>query len=126
MLVTVSGNTGDKTSSSDSRSGRSGMMACAVMPAEVRDLLGGELGSQGQPLAIPGHQPDLGAGRGGRTDELRIDIIPILLGSGIPLFGKLRTALAELDQIQVSASSDVTHLRYRIARTSPRRTMQTL
>jgi dihydrofolate reductase len=56
----------------------------------------------------------------GLVDELRIDVIPILLGSGIPLFGKLRSAPAELEQIRVTASDEVTHLRYRVARPAPR------
>ena len=56
----------------------------------------------------------------GLADELRIDLIPVLLGGGIPLFGKLRGAPAELEQLKVTASKNVTHLRYRVVRPAPR------
>jgi len=52
----------------------------------------------------------------GLVDELRIDVIPVLLGSGTQLFGKLRTPPAELAQANVTTSEDVTHLRYRVTR----------
>lgn len=56
----------------------------------------------------------------GLVDELRIDVIPILLGDGIRLFGKLRGAPAGLAQTKVTTSEAVTHLRYRVARPAPR------
>jgi dihydrofolate reductase len=52
----------------------------------------------------------------GLVDELRIDIVPILLGGGIQLFERSRRALIGLVQTQVRPSKDVTHLRYRLSR----------
>jgi dihydrofolate reductase len=52
----------------------------------------------------------------GLVDELRIDVVPILLGGGVSLFGGLRRAPADLEQAKVTVSGDVTHLRYRVRR----------
>ena len=52
----------------------------------------------------------------GLVDELRIDIVPILLGGGIQLFERSRQAPIGLVQTQVRPSKDVTHLRYRVPR----------
>jgi dihydrofolate reductase len=52
----------------------------------------------------------------GLVDELRIDIVPILLGGGIQLFERSRQAPIGLVQTQVRPSKDVTHLRYRLSR----------
>ena len=52
----------------------------------------------------------------GLVDELRIDVIPILLGGGIQLFGTLQGAPIGLTQVGVKPSRDVTHLRYRLTR----------
>jgi dihydrofolate reductase len=48
------------------------------------------------------------------ADELRIDIVPVLLGGGIRLFDKLREWPKELEQVKVTSSRHVTHLRYRV------------
>ena len=52
----------------------------------------------------------------GLVDELRIDVIPILLGGGVSLFGELG-APRDLEQAKVTVANDVIHLRYRVART---------
>ncbi|NUT34481.1 MAG: deaminase [Hamadaea sp.] len=48
----------------------------------------------------------------GLVDELHIDLVPLLLGSGIPLFGRLRDAPVILGDPTVVAGAGVTHLRY--------------
>jgi dihydrofolate reductase len=54
------------------------------------------------------------------VDELRIDIVPILLGGGVRLFEERRKEPTELPielrQIDVRPSKDVTHFRYRVSR----------
>jgi dihydrofolate reductase len=50
----------------------------------------------------------------GLVDELRIDLVPILLGSGIRLFDNLRRAPIGLEQVKVRPSRDVTHFQYRV------------
>ena len=50
------------------------------------------------------------------VDELRIDIVPILFGGGTRLFDKFHRAPLELEQVKVTSSKDVTHLRYRVRR----------
>jgi len=46
-------------------------------------------------------------------DEIEIHLIPILLGEGIRLFDHIDKPI-ELERIQVTESSDVTHLKFRI------------
>lgn len=45
-------------------------------------------------------------------DELRLHIVPILLGGGTPMFGELGTFI-ELDKVEVHDEPDVTHFTYR-------------
>jgi dihydrofolate reductase len=51
----------------------------------------------------------------GLLDELQLNVVPMLLGSGTRLFDEA-TAGAALEQIQVVEAPGVTHLRYRVAR----------
>jgi dihydrofolate reductase len=50
------------------------------------------------------------------VDELRIDIVPILLCVGLRLFDKRSRSPIKLEQVKVTLSKDVTHLRYSIRR----------
>lgn len=52
----------------------------------------------------------------GLADELHIDLRSVLLGDGLRLFERLDISPIELDQIGVSESPGVTHLRYRVRR----------
>jgi dihydrofolate reductase len=52
----------------------------------------------------------------GLVDELRIDVVPILLGGGIRLFGKAGESPIPLEQVKVTPSKCVTHFRYRVLR----------
>jgi dihydrofolate reductase len=49
----------------------------------------------------------------GLADELRIDLIPFLLGGGIRLFDRLGRKPISLEQVRSTSSSAVTHVRYR-------------
>ncbi len=50
----------------------------------------------------------------GLLDEIRIDLVPILLGAGIRLFDNLGTQASELESLGVVEASGVTHLRFRV------------
>jgi dihydrofolate reductase len=50
----------------------------------------------------------------GLLDELHVDLIPVLLGEGIPFFANLKRAPVRLDDPEVSVGKEVTHLRYRV------------
>ena len=52
--------------------------------------------------------------RAGVLDELEIQLIPVLLGAGRPLFGELSEP-AELELTRVVDAPGVTHLRYEVA-----------
>jgi dihydrofolate reductase len=52
----------------------------------------------------------------GLVDELRIDVVPIVLGGGIRLFEKVSAAPIELEQLYVSSSAAVAHIRYKVLR----------
>lgn len=51
----------------------------------------------------------------GILDEIAIDLVPVLLGSGLRLFDKLESSV-ELEQIQVVEGIGVTHLQYRVVK----------
>lgn len=51
----------------------------------------------------------------GLVDELHLDVAPVLLGDGIPLFAGLGQRI-ELERLETSAFASETHLRYRVHR----------
>ncbi|HEX2622317.1 MAG TPA: dihydrofolate reductase family protein [Phototrophicaceae bacterium] len=50
------------------------------------------------------------------VDELRLDVIPVLLGAGSPLFEHIKTVPVELEQTRVLKSTFATHFRFNIVR----------
>lgn len=53
--------------------------------------------------------------KAGLLDEIQIHLVPVLLGDGIRLFDHLGADQIELEKTRVVASSDVTHLKFRVA-----------
>lgn len=54
--------------------------------------------------------------KAGLIDEIYIDLVPVLLGSGVRLFEHLGTELIELERIHVIEAPGVTHLGFRVAK----------
>jgi dihydrofolate reductase len=52
----------------------------------------------------------------GLVDEMKLHVVPLLLGGGVRLFEELPSAPVSLEQLRVQASPAVTHLRYRVVR----------
>ena len=52
----------------------------------------------------------------GLIDEIAVDLVPVLLGEGIPFFAKLKGNPVELDTPAVVEAKGVTHLRYQVRR----------
>lgn len=50
----------------------------------------------------------------GLLDEVRIDLVPVLLGSGVRYFASLDASKASFEQVEVVVGVGVTHLRYRV------------
>jgi dihydrofolate reductase len=49
------------------------------------------------------------------VDEIHLDVVPVLLGGGISLFGGLGLRV-DLERLETSAYASETHLRFRVAR----------
>jgi dihydrofolate reductase len=54
--------------------------------------------------------------RAGLVDEIHVQLVPVLLGTGIRLFDRLGTDHIELQRTAVIESPHVTHLRFHVAR----------
>ncbi|QUQ68568.1 dihydrofolate reductase family protein [Kutzneria sp. CA-103260] len=52
----------------------------------------------------------------GLLDAVQVDLVPVLLGKGIPFFGELATGPVQLDGPTVVEGEGVTHLTYRVRR----------
>ncbi|MFE3255343.1 dihydrofolate reductase family protein [Nocardia sp. NPDC059091] len=50
----------------------------------------------------------------GLLDEIWVDIVPVLLGGGVPLLGELSNAPVLLEDPEIVAGTRVTHLKYRL------------
>ena len=53
----------------------------------------------------------------GLLDAVRVSLVPVLLGEGIPWFANLSSAPVELDGPTVTEGTGVTHLYYRVRKT---------
>ena len=51
---------------------------------------------------------------GGLVGELRLHVVPVLLGAGTPLFGGLPTEEIEMEQVGVVSTPLATHLTFRV------------
>lgn len=56
------------------------------------------------------------APRAGLIDEISVERVPILLGSGISFFGELGVGPIKLEQIGNVEGTGVTHLRFRVVK----------
>jgi dihydrofolate reductase len=70
-------------------------------------------------IADPGASIVQEAINGGLVDEIRIDLVPVFLGAGIPYFAGMDPG-TELDcPVDIVAGKKVTHLRYKIEHRHP-------
>ncbi len=54
--------------------------------------------------------------KAGLLDEIGIDLVPVLLGSGVRLFEQIGIEPVELEILGVTEDTGVTHLRYRVVK----------
>lgn len=54
--------------------------------------------------------------RSGKIDEIEVSVAPCLLGGGVRLFDRIGADAIDLEQIGVTPSEGVTHLRHRVVR----------
>ena len=68
-------------------------------------------------VAVNGGQMARQALEAGLLDEIRVDLVPVILGAGTPLFADLGSPPIEFDgPILLVEGIGVTHLRYRVHR----------
>jgi dihydrofolate reductase len=78
---------------------------------QAREAAGGKDVSLGGGAAV--FQQYLAAGL---VDELKLSVVPILLGDGTRLFGNVAAADVKLEPVRVVDAPGVTHLTYRVGR----------
>ena len=54
--------------------------------------------------------------KAGLLDEIHINVVPVLLGTGVRLFDQLETGPIELESIRVIEAPSVTHLGFRVVK----------
>lgn len=54
--------------------------------------------------------------KAGLLNEIQINLVPVLLGDGVRLFDHVGAKHIELERIQVLASLDVTHIKFRVVK----------
>jgi dihydrofolate reductase len=52
----------------------------------------------------------------GLLDEVHVDIVPVLLGGGVRLFGNLGPEHIELEKTEIIEAPDVTHMTFRVVK----------
>ena len=52
----------------------------------------------------------------GLIDEVSIHLVPVLFGSGTPLFGDLDSKHSSLEPVEVIDTPEVIHLRFRVVK----------
>jgi dihydrofolate reductase len=50
----------------------------------------------------------------GRLDEVILQVVPVVLGGGVPLFGKGAASRVELERVHLGVSGSLTDIRYRV------------
>jgi dihydrofolate reductase len=75
----------------------------------------------GRDVALMGASIVQQALRAGLLDELNIHLVPVVLGRGVRLLDGLEPDSAELELVGVVDAPGVTHLTYRVVRSSPER-----
>lgn len=76
--------------------------------AKAREIAGGKS------IGVGGADVTRQCLKAGLLDEIGIDLVPVLLGSGIRLFEQIGIEPLELEIVGVTEDIGVTHLRYRI------------
>jgi riboflavin biosynthesis pyrimidine reductase len=50
------------------------------------------------------------------VDEIGVHVVPVLFGTGVPMFGDMPDDHIELEAVEVTPAPSATHLRYRVVR----------